>query len=274
MTPLQARLAAVAQKLRADFSATAQTQHHVSRGTEREEVVAKYLRPYLPQSVEILHNAEIITAAGETSPQCDLVIVDRNTPRLTDLESHHIVPAECVIGVIEVKSKLTAQGLKEDCAKIQKVKKLERVAYVKAPRTPLHAVPLLYPPVPIFGYVFAFDGDSTLKTQAKRLHDWCVATPLDQHPDGIWIADMGMVVWAPAHGNSVGPDLSIWHASISYPELGRKLMALRSADEGSLLLGLVIAICTLLVRPRPPFDLTGYLDNGLTYKIESTISFP
>ena len=77
---LQARLTTVAQKLRADFTATAHTRHPGSRGTEREEVVARYLRPYLPLSVEILHNAEIITAAGKSSPQCDLVIVDRSTP--------------------------------------------------------------------------------------------------------------------------------------------------------------------------------------------------
>jgi hypothetical protein len=108
---LQARFAAVAKKVRADFEESAHTQHRGSRGTEREEILAKFLELYMPGTVEVVHNAEIITTTGEISKQCDIVIVDRNTPKLRDIKSHRIIPVECVYGVVEVKSRLNGPEL-------------------------------------------------------------------------------------------------------------------------------------------------------------------
>jgi len=105
---LQARFTAEAKKVRADFEESAHTHHRGSRGTEREEILAKFLELYMPGTVEVVHNAEIITATGESSRQCDIVIVDKTTPKLRDIKSHRIIPVECVYGVIEVKSRLTS----------------------------------------------------------------------------------------------------------------------------------------------------------------------
>jgi hypothetical protein len=55
--------------------------------------LVRFLELYVPGTAEVVHNAEIITLAGEISPQCDIVLVDRNTLRLQDLRSHRIVPA-------------------------------------------------------------------------------------------------------------------------------------------------------------------------------------
>jgi len=75
-------------------------------------------------------NAEIISAEGGVSPQCDILIVDRSTPQLTDSKTHRIVPAECVYGVVEVKSQLNSKETIDGCEKIAKVKRLARTAYV------------------------------------------------------------------------------------------------------------------------------------------------
>jgi hypothetical protein len=121
-------------------------------------MVANFLRLYVPGTVEVVQNAEIVTAAGEVSRQCDIVIVDRNTPRLRDIRSHRIIPAECVYGVIEVKSRLTGRELIDACTKIAEIKELSRTAYVRLRSAPLDFSGPQYPPPPIFGYVFAFNG--------------------------------------------------------------------------------------------------------------------
>jgi hypothetical protein len=105
------------------------------------------LELYVPGTVEVIHNAEIISVNGQVSKQCDIVIVDRSTPRLRDIKSHHVIPAECVYGVIEVKTRLTGPELVDACNKIASVKRLRRSSYTQDGWMPL----------PIFGHVFAFD---------------------------------------------------------------------------------------------------------------------
>ena len=97
----------------------------------------------MPGTVEVVHNAEIITATGESSRQCDIVIVDKNTPKLRDIKSHRIIPVECVYGVIEVKSRLTSPELIKACENIATVKRLPRNAYVKLRKAPMDTLLVL-----------------------------------------------------------------------------------------------------------------------------------
>jgi hypothetical protein len=69
--------------------------------------------------MEVAHNAEIIRAAGDASPQCDIAIIDEAAPMLQDLENHRIIPAECVYGVIEVKYRLDGKQIIEACNNIR-----------------------------------------------------------------------------------------------------------------------------------------------------------
>jgi hypothetical protein len=271
---LQSRFGAVARKVKADFEASAHTQHHGSRRTEREEIFAKFLALYVPGRVQAVHNAEIITATGDVSPQCDVVIVDRNAPRLRDLQSHRVVPAECVYGVIEVKSRLDSKELLDSCAKIAKVKKLVRTAYVLRLATPSGLVPVTLPrasvPVPpIFGYVFAFEGIQ-LKTLGNTLLKWCTKNPRNEHLDAAWIAESGMIVWGP--GDGVGN----WFPVIRYPERDREMRLLGQMPEreGDVLLGLIMGVSSALIEPLPPFGLNEYFSGGLWYSAGGRSSLP
>jgi hypothetical protein len=230
-TPLQGRFSAVATKVRADFEESVHTKHRGSRGAEREEIVARFLRLYLPQTVEVIHNAEIISAEGGVSPQCDILIVDRSTPQLTDSKTHRIVPAECVYGVVEVKSQMNSKEAIDGCEKIAKVKRLARTAYVVQRKAPMDFSGPRYPPHPFFGYVFAFEGIK-LETIEKRVFDWCKANPRVEHPDGLWVADSGMLVWGPGK-QEIRPSGVSWHPGISHPQLDRSLMVLTSANDPS-----------------------------------------
>jgi len=75
------RFTAVAKRIKADFGEPKLTQHHGSRGTAREEILVRFLELSVPGTAEVVHNAEIITVVGEISPQCDIVLVDRNAPK-------------------------------------------------------------------------------------------------------------------------------------------------------------------------------------------------
>lgn len=221
----------------------------------------------MPGTVEVVHNAEIITATGESSRQCDIVIVDKNTPKLRDIKSHRIIPVECVYGVIEVKSRLTSPELIKACENIATVKRLQRNAYVKLRKAPMDFAGPQYPSPPIFGYAFSFGGIQ-LKNLGRKFFEWCENNPQETHPDAVWVADSGMIVWGPTNG------AQIWHPNIIHPQTERDLLILGGRQEGDVLLGMIIGISSLLVRPLPQLDLSSYLTKGLFYWVQGRESFP
>lgn len=66
----------------------------------------------------------IITSNEKISTQCDLIIYDKNVTPLIENEEQRFFPIECVVGIIEAKSKLTKQSLKETLIKLSKIKSL------------------------------------------------------------------------------------------------------------------------------------------------------
>ncbi|WP_443077377.1 DUF6602 domain-containing protein [Streptomyces sp. NBC_01689] len=59
--------------MHADFEQSRNFSHNGERGTSREALVRDFLASYLPSHAKTVHNAENVTASGETSPQCDRV---------------------------------------------------------------------------------------------------------------------------------------------------------------------------------------------------------
>jgi hypothetical protein len=117
----------------ADFETSKkQIRHAASKGTVREALVLHdYLERYLPATVLALHNAEIIDTEGTTTKQCDIVIVDPSTPPLFIGPEFHVIPAEWVYGILEVKSSLTGNELKDAVEKIRIAKSLKRTGLLK-----------------------------------------------------------------------------------------------------------------------------------------------
>jgi hypothetical protein len=252
---LAQRLGSAAKKLRAEFEASTYTRQLGNRGTEREEILKRFLLHYVSRDIDIVHQAEIITADAEPpSPACDLVIVDKSAPVLQDLISHHIVPAECVYGVIEVKSNYTGPKLREDCEKIRKVKRLPRTAYYGEPGSEIS---------PIFGLLFGYNSIS-MKTLAGRLMDSCSDSGSPEtDPDGAWILDKGFLSWSPAGGGPFYPRCT------DSPDRDLKLMLpVHGSDKSTVLLSLVTRLSSLIATTQlPPLRLNDYLTRGSVFMV-------
>lgn len=72
-------------------------------------VVETVLRPYLPEKVGICAG-QVIDALGAHSKQLDVVLYDRaSTPTLKRSAEIRLLPAECVVAVIEVKATIASK---------------------------------------------------------------------------------------------------------------------------------------------------------------------
>lgn len=87
-------------------------QHNVSDGKYREYLVTKLLEKIIPSKYNIT-NGFIIDSDNNISKEMDVIIYDRNyVPPFFD-ETYTIVPIEAVIAVIQVKTTLDTDSLKD-----------------------------------------------------------------------------------------------------------------------------------------------------------------
>lgn len=92
-------------------------------GMYREKIIRDFLAPFLPMRLAI-GSGFIITAENKISTQCDIIIYDREHTPVIENGEQRFFPVECVVGVIEVKSKLTKSKLKEALIKLTSIKNL------------------------------------------------------------------------------------------------------------------------------------------------------
>lgn len=106
-------------------------EHNGLVGQEGEKIVAAFLRERLPGSIGVT-TGEILDVEGGQSRQIDVVLYDAmRTPMLFTGEDKdtHVVPAEGVLAVIEVKKRLRASDLDGCLRNCRSVKQLVRNAY-------------------------------------------------------------------------------------------------------------------------------------------------
>lgn len=92
-------------------------------GVYRERIIKEFLSPFLPTRLAI-GSGFIITAKNRISTQCDIIIYDKEHTPLIENSEQRFFPVECVVGVIEVKSKLTKSSLKDALIKLAAIKDL------------------------------------------------------------------------------------------------------------------------------------------------------
>ncbi|WP_229767942.1 DUF6602 domain-containing protein, partial [Vibrio cholerae] len=81
--------------------------HKLEYGEYRERVLLRLLKSILPARFDI-GSGFIVNADGNVSTQCDLIIYDKNEmPTLESDYGQRFFPVEAVVGVGEVKSKIT-----------------------------------------------------------------------------------------------------------------------------------------------------------------------
>jgi hypothetical protein len=106
-------------------------EHNGLVGQEGEKIVAKFLRERLPGSIGVT-TGEVLDVEGGRSRQTDVVLYDAmRTPMLFTGEGKdtHVVPAEGVLAVIEVKTRLRSSDLEGCLANCRSVKQRIRTAY-------------------------------------------------------------------------------------------------------------------------------------------------
>jgi len=156
---------AVAGQMQADFQATRRLVRHKGlKGKAAENnLVATFLRRYLPATLTIRQNAEVLSSAGDVSPECDVLLCDPSMPPLWSANDVEIVPVECLHGLVEVKSVLKPADLREAWAKTAAIKRYPKTAWIPSNR-------ILKPVIerygkqweyfPTVGFVFAFTSRS------------------------------------------------------------------------------------------------------------------
>lgn len=157
-----------AERMYAQFEGI-KRRHRGETGRRREDDVREFLQAFLPERLGI-GTGEIAASDGSVSPQMDLVVYDRlETPLLDKSESSIVIPVEGVYGVVEVSSRLDVTKLRQDVAKIQEVKALEKRAYWDRDDD----IAISYAPHgapqnawPVLGFCFAYEGNELANLQA------------------------------------------------------------------------------------------------------------
>jgi len=252
-------LAGAARRMRTDFEDSALIHHNASKGTVREGDLLEFLKKYLPDTVRAVGSSEIISADGQTSGQMDIVIYDPSAPPLFNRGGYRILPAECVYGVIEVKSKLTAADLAKSVKTIEKVKQLPKTAYF--PTGLITTTTQIYGRTyegysPTFGFVFGYDSHDLL-----GMSDGYIQTlrsqPYDERIDGVWVLGNGSYNW-------FDPRNMVPHM---HAGAGLHLAVGQPDSTVDVLLNMVITISTLMSMSRmSSFDMKPYAKHDPLWK--------
>ncbi len=158
-------MAAVENQLLATSKIPANTGHNLHKGTPRETFIKQFLQDHLSERVAI-GTGEIIDAnskPNEPRNQIDIVIYERDYPRLSFGGGINGFLSESVVATIEVKSILTKEDLIVASKSAKKVKGLQR-NIVTVFSTGIQ-------PPSILSYVVAYDGPASMKTIAGWMPD-------------------------------------------------------------------------------------------------------
>jgi len=94
-------------------------------GTYREKTVKEFLRFIIPQSFDI-GNGFVISSTDEVSTQCDIIVFDSAiTPLIQSNELQTFFPVETVVGIGEIKSKMSKVELRNAINKLAKTKQIK-----------------------------------------------------------------------------------------------------------------------------------------------------
>lgn len=136
--------------------------HSASKGSIRENILNKVIRPFLP-SCYGLSGGEAFDASGKSSKQLDLVIYDAVFSYVVPyIENYIQFPFESVYGNVEIKSFLNKEEFVKAIDNIASLKKLSRRGTHSWQVTPQVSITIDGLPNntnrnPCFGMVFAYD---------------------------------------------------------------------------------------------------------------------
>jgi hypothetical protein len=174
MTILENAIKAATCGLEAYYKLTASIDHNGEKGGFREYFVNQMIRPLLPVHFG-LSSGIIMDRNGRQSRQCDVIVYDtRLMPPILRTEGRGVFPIDCVLYVIEVKSKLSSSHLAEAAESASRIS----ARYLADNTENLSGMEILNPgrtPDKIVTYplysIFAFETDADKKDEYERLFE-------------------------------------------------------------------------------------------------------
>jgi hypothetical protein len=253
-TLLSKLFSSIANQMLIDAKATGLAQHRGSKGTVREsQFIRNFLSKYLPRAVIAEHSGEIVATNGVVSRQCDVLIIDPETPPLWSEEHYRIVPIESVHGAIEVKSFVDAEELRKTWRNMRDIKSMPKTAYYPAPLEKRRGDGGEWSPSPAATLLFAYDGVS-LETLGGVLAELEAESPGEPTMDSVWVLSKGYLNWR-----------SSWDGEFSPPpieEIKTQLTAI-SSEPAQLLMALTFHLYSHFAHAwTPRLYIAEYFPSG------------
>lgn len=175
--------AQAAKKLRSEFEELSVIPHNASKGHEAEEILKQFLIDHIPKRFSV-GAGFILDHIGNISPQTDLIIYDAfNCPVYRASDDASIFPSNNVAAVIEVKSNLDKNELKDAWDKIFKIKSMSKNKTSSGPSISQTA-----------GYLFAYNSKITLAKLSEHYKElFYQSKSIGHHIDGIVVLDKGII---------------------------------------------------------------------------------
>lgn len=157
------------KQLRQDFEEIQQNNPHAAEsGAEAELILKTFLKDRLPRRFDI-ESGLVVGPDGTVSKQTDLIIFDAlNSPVYRKGPKVYILPRDNVAAVIEVKSKLNKDELKDAANKIASVKKIKASPITNIDQPVTFSDMIM---TNTLGCVFAFDSYTSLITLSDNLKE-------------------------------------------------------------------------------------------------------
>ena len=187
----------VSSQMKSDFvKAQKSLTHSGLKGDANEETVKKFLRQYLPKTLDIT-TGTIVDSEGNQSRQLDIIICDSaNTPIFFQSGETRVIPIECAYAVIEVKAYLDKAELEKSFKNMLSVKELKKKAYFDQ-KGVIVTTQTLYGREwncwPIQHFVFAFDSPG-LGSVLDNLNGYQNKNEIHKRIDSICILEKGVIM--------------------------------------------------------------------------------
>jgi hypothetical protein len=183
----------ISERMRADFEASAQITHSVSKGTVRENSLRKFLEVRLPAKYALGAGEIVGRVRNATSRQCDLIVYDRqNGVTLLYDEDIQVFPIDCIYGIVEVKSSLSKTEFIDSLEKIKVLKGLTPGGPISRPVGSGYSLVQARPRP--FGMIFAYNlGGNSLESLVENLREWETNTSAESWPNYVCILEAGVI---------------------------------------------------------------------------------
>jgi hypothetical protein len=123
-------LAALQHELQNKYQISSTIRHKGERGRRREGGVADFLKENLPSAFGIATGEVFSFNAEGVSPQCDIIVYDKlKTPVFGKHSSVQQIPIEGVYVIVEVRSILDVNALKDAARKFAAIRNLWKSGY-------------------------------------------------------------------------------------------------------------------------------------------------